>query len=212
MEEQELKRIRVSGTQHRRHDQGDVTIGELTAEEMQSMEAFTLGACWIRVSEDGRLERRDRFAELPDPISDPHLPAKWIPKIDWTKEAPFLVNPVPPLPEEPKPNYEDPGIIIRYLCGYNNTPYEYEARKLQSYGFECLRSRRGNDGRFYEIWFLPSYYFAKGDLKDAIDLRTLKSGESESANKISTVVTFLCNNVSFGTLDICYQRAAMVID
>jgi hypothetical protein len=206
MEEQKLKKIRVSGTSHRRRDQGEVTIGELTSEEMESMEAFTLGACWIRVSEDGRLERRERFAELPGPIEDPCQPPKWIPLVDWTKEAPFLVNPTPPLAEEPNPKYNSPAFIVKYLCGYNNTPYEHEARKLQSYGFECLRSRRGRDGRFWEIWYLAGYYFAKGELKSEMALK------SDDAEQISAAINFLCRRVSFGTLDVCYQRAAMVID
>jgi hypothetical protein len=212
MDEKKLKKLRITGTQHHGHDQGSITIGELTPEEMETIEAFTLGSCWIRTTEDGRVERRERFAELPDPVADPYQPPKWISAVDWSKEAPFLCNPNPPLPEEPKPTYEDPGIIVRYLCGYNNTPYEWEARKLQSYGFECLRSRRGLDGRFYEVWFLPSRYFAKGDLKDAIDTTTFKDGLSESANRIKTAVDFLCRHVSFGTLDVCYQRAAMCID
>jgi hypothetical protein len=208
----EKKKIRVTSSKHGRNNENEVSIGNLTPEETNTIEAFVLGSCWIRVSEDGRIERRERFEKLPDPISDPYSPPKWISAIDWTKEAPFLVNPIPALPEEPKPSYEDPGFIVRYLCGYNNTPYEYEARKLQSYGFECLRSRRGPDGRFYEIWFLPSRYFAKGELEDAIDLRTSKNGESEQSSKTSVVVNFLCNHVSFGTLDVCYQRAAMVVD
>jgi hypothetical protein len=206
MEEPKLKKIRVAGISHRKCNQGEVTIGELTAEEMESMEAFTLGSCWIRVSEDGRLERRERFVKMPDPVEDPYQPPKWIPLIDWTKEAPFLSNPIPPLPEEPDPKYSSPAFIVKYLCGYNNTPYEYEARKLQSYGFECLRSRRGHDGRFWEIWYLAGYHFAKGELKSEM------AQKSDDAEQISVAINFLCRNVSFGTLDVCYQRAAMVID
>ena len=206
MEEKKLERVRVTGTHHRRCDQGEVTIGGLISEEMESIEAFTLGSCWIRVSEDGRIERRERFAELPGPIEDPYILPKWVSLVDWTKEAPFLCNPTPPLPDEPKPQYACPAIIVKYLGGYNKTPYESEARRLQSYGFECLRSRRGNDGHFWEIWYLPGDYHARGRLKDAMTLKC------ESAEQISTAINFLCRNVSFGTLDICYQRAAMVID
>jgi len=206
MEEQKLKKVRMTGSHHRRCEQGEVTIGELTPEEMDTMEAFTLGSCWVRVSEDGRLERRDRFAELPGPVEDPYQPPKWVSLVDWTKEAPFLANPVPPLAEEPSPKYNDPSFIVKHLCGYNNTPYEHEARKLQSYGFECLRSRRGPDGRFWEIWYLAGHHFAKGQLKSEMDLK------SDEAEQITTAVNFLCRHVSFGVLDVCYQRAAMVID
>ncbi len=201
-----LKRIRIAGRSGGRCEQGDVTVGGLTPDEIDSMEAFTLGCCWIRVSEDGRLERRDRFAKLPDPVDDPCQPPQWIPSVDWTKESSFLCNPTPPLPEEPNPKYSSPAFMVKYLCGYNNTPYDYEARKLQSYGFECLRSRRGRDGRFWEIWYLPGYWSAKGELKNVM---ALKPNNSE---QVSVAVDFLCRHVSFGTLDVCYQRAAMVVD
>jgi hypothetical protein len=44
---------------------------------------------------------------------------------------------------------------------------------------------------------------AKGELKEAID---------DKDNKVEALITWLCGKVSFGALDVCYQRAALVID
>jgi hypothetical protein len=205
MDKPQPKRVRLSGQS--RGKSCNVTVDELLQEEIDIMEAWTLGTCWLRVSDDGRLEQKARFAELPSPIQDPKIPPAWVHKTDWTKEAPFLYNTDPPLPEDdPDVKHCDPSITIRSLCGYSNTPYEYEARKLQSYGFECLRSRRGTDGRFWELWYLPGQWFAKGELKEAIDK------VEGSPEKVKEMVRFLCRYVSFGALDVCYQRACMVID
>lgn len=209
-DEEKTKKIRVTykcnqGVTYK-CDQGNVTIGELLPDEMDDIEAFTLGSCWIRVSEDGRIERVERFATLPPISEDPNIPPKWIPYTDWTKEAPFLCNSVPELPEEPKTEYIFPSLIIHSLCGYNNVPYDWEARKLQKYGFECLRSRRGRDGRFWELWYLPGLYHAKDELKSEIDLK------SSGKDQVTVAVDFLCRHVSFGSLDVCYQRAAMHIE
>jgi hypothetical protein len=195
------RRIRLDG-----YGPNSCTIGRLTREEVETMQAFALGTCWVRVGDDGRLESRPRFEPLPPPEQDPAIPPKWITVEDWTGQASWLANAVSALPDEPKPSYGHPAIIIQHLCGYNRTPYEFEARKLQSYGFQCLRSRRGPDGRFWEIWYLCSLVCAKGGLKQAV------AGITEREAEIRTAIDYLCKHVSFGTLDVCYQRAAMVID
>jgi hypothetical protein len=69
-----------------------------------------------------------------------------------------------------------------------------------------LRSRRGDDGRYDEAWYLPGLYQAKGDLYD-----TVKEIKNEK-KQLEKAVSFLCANVSFGTLDTSTQRAAMVVD
>jgi hypothetical protein len=212
------QKIRIGGRSYGHHD-NDATITNLLKDEVDTIEAFTLGACWIRVSDEGRIERVERFKELPPPSEDPDYPPKWVSLTDWAKEAPFLCNPVPSLPEEPKTQYDFPAIIIHSLCGYNNTPYAYEARKLQDYGFECCRSRKGPDGKFWELWYLPGTFHAQGELKEAIEAESkknvgcdLKQHVAKENRAITAAVKFLCHHVSFGALDICYQRAAMVID
>lgn len=101
-----------------------------------------------------------------------------------------------------------PSVIIQHLCGYGYTSERYKAcaQQLESYGFECLRSRRGNDGKFWEIWMLLGPWSAKGELGEAVKRNNKKKDELE------VVIKFLCKNVSFGSLDIMIQKAAMVIE
>ena len=171
--------------------------------EAEVMEAFVLGTCWIRTTKEGRLESKPRFEELPAPGKDPKLPPSWLPPEDL---PPFLIAPVAPLPEEPDPKGHVPSLIVQHLLGYNAGKYEVEALKLQAYGFECLRSRRGRNGKMWELWFLPSLSLAQGPLEDALH------GAVETTEQIRVAVNFLCDNVSFGTLDVAYQRAAMVME
>ncbi|MCK9558100.1 MAG: hypothetical protein M0R50_08695 [Candidatus Cloacimonetes bacterium] len=205
-EEEKPKKIRLACENYGVRGECSATIDYLLKEELDAMKAFTLGSCWIRVSEDGRIERYERFATLPPESEDPAIPPKWIPLTDWTKEAPFLCNPVVSLPDEPKTEYGYPSIIIHGLCGYNNVPYADEARKLQSYGFECMRSRRGRDGKFWELWYLPGVWHAENGLKAAMEK------ETNERNKAKAAIDFLCRHVSFGAIDLCYQKAAMVIE
>lgn len=103
-----------------------------------------------------------------------------------------------------------PTFEIQHLCGYDYTPakYEAEAAKLERYGFHCLRSRRGSDGKYWEVWRLLGYWSAEGDLKPFCEtIQKLSDKE-----KIKKVVHWLCQNCSFGSLDVTCQRAAMVIE
>lgn len=203
MDENKIDRVRLVA-----HGCGEAKFAHLTKAEVDVMQSLSTGSSWVRVK-DGRLETRPCFEEPPLPEQDPLIPPKWIHKEteNWEKLAPFLRNPTPlePALGEPRRVYESPSFIIQSLCGYNDTPYETEARKLQDFGFECLRSRRGADGHFWEIWYLPGLWYAKGPLKELY----LPEGTVKSINK---AIDFLCRYVSFGTLHVCYQRAAMIID
>jgi hypothetical protein len=99
-----------------------------------------------------------------------------------------------------------PSIIIQHLCGYHYTPenYKRQAEYLESLGFECLRSRRGADARYHELWLLSGLWSAKGGLKES-----LGNGGSYGNKELNKAVKFLCRNASFGTLDVSFQRAAM---
>jgi hypothetical protein len=200
------ERIRVSGSSSSPDGPCSVTINGLTSDEQEEIQAFVLGTSWVRVSDAGRLEAIPAFKDVPPPEDDPKLPPKWIPATDWEKLAPFLANPMPPLPDEPNPKHNSPSFIIQHLCGYNSCSYESQAILLQNYGFECLRSRRGKDGRFWELWYLPGTWAAKGDLAAAI------SKGCDEAKNVKRTIDFLCRNVSFGSLNVSYQRAAMVVD
>lgn len=104
-----------------------------------------------------------------------------------------------------------PSITIQHLCGYGYTPknYERQSKFMEECGFECCRSKRDGEGRYHELWFLSGSFRMRGPLRDFY--KDLDKGLSNDA-KWAKVVHWICEHASFGTLDICCQRVAMVID
>lgn len=101
----------------------------------------------------------------------------------------------------------------------NLTPENYvrESEKLTSYGFIQLRSKREEDGGYWEIWYLPGVWCAKGDLKKIVDDITTKAktwedphGRRKDKECFKAVLEFLRRNASFGTLDVSIQRLCQV--
>ncbi len=149
---------------------------------------------------NGRLEASSRWEPLPAPARDEEMMPFWQPSIPGHTQIELR-------------NIEVPlgfsvSLMIQSLCGYDYSPENYrrEAGKLEDFGFHCLRSRRGRDGHFWEIWYLPGLWSARGLLREAIG-----SIQEESA-KADAAIKFLCKHTSFGSLDVSWQRAAMVRD
>lgn len=177
----------------------------LTPEEIELMQAVLSGCQWVSGDKDGRLCFSSCHKPLPEPVDDKEMLAHWpITEKSEGKEAVQLE-----LWTSGELGYlSHPSIIIQHLCGYGYSPsnYEWQARKLESFGFECLRSRRDKDGKFSEVWLLASLVFAKGGLEEYLDACP------EDELKINRAKSFLAHNVSFGTLDICVQKLAASID
>ena len=60
---------------------------------------------------------------------------------------------------------ENFSIYIQHISGYGGN-YEEKKEKLKKHGFSCLRSLRGSDGLYWEIWYLCSKWAFKGHLKE----------------------------------------------
>lgn len=181
------------------------SIGGLDSKEMEQFEGAMHGHYWITVSQLGRLRAIPTYKELPPPHEDTMMQPFWrpaIPEVETQMEL-FEFGPVHP--------YNIPSITIQHLCGYRYTAenYKSEAERLLTWGFECLRSRRREDGQYYELWLLPSLSFAKAELKAELD--TVKEGEGKLHLQLEKAVNFLCRKSSFGTLDVSVQRAAMTL-
>lgn len=182
----------------------EISIGGLTKEQLEIFKGFILGMYWLNIDKDG-LNSLPALAELPRPAADESIMPYWS---SQDKQRRIIQTKLfsdgegwPPF---------SPSFVIQHLCGYNYSPenYKYQVEKLESYGFECLRSHRGPDGKFWEIWFLPGTFCAKGVFKDELD----KIENMDEKEILERAISFLCRNVSFGTLDVVIQRAAMVID
>jgi hypothetical protein len=237
-----------------------VTLVNLTEEELERIQhAFGARCSLVGVDPDGRLEVHDKHLPLPTPESDPPMEGFWLaqqqPSLQFGEPVPTEDGPAAPVnfQFDQVEQYSSPSILIQHLCGYGRTleRYKIQAARLESYGFACLRSRRGPDGKFWEIWYLPGVRFAHGGLEEALgehlacshcgsrniipewgfDLDALKDGDEirclscigysyhakvvkkagDDKDKLARAVAFL-RREQFGTLDVCVQRLAMVID
>jgi len=203
--------MRITGTRRGHDGKDEVTLGNLKEGEVDKIEAFVLGYQWVSTDGEGGLITREVKEPLPDPTVDSDLIEYW-PKV----REPVQMELFPPTFKASHPRF-----IIQSLCGYDFSKdnYALQVKKLTSYGFECLRSRRGEDGKRWEMWYLPGAWAAEGELKRHLkELEkkpvTHSNEEFQKAEnrKNKAVISFLCHNASFGTLDITEQRAAMTID
>lgn len=182
----------------RQYGNGEVRIVGLMKDEIEALLGMVAGANWIR-AEDGRLVIESALEPAPPPQEDPPI-AAW-----WPKDHPQFAQ-----LEMFAPDFragKGGGIIIEHLCGYgwSREGYEKESQKLTDWGFECLRSKRGPDGRFWEMWFLSNPICAKGDLLETVQWVPLEK-------RTEAAIQFLCHNARFGSLSIATQRAAMTMD
>lgn len=187
-----MEKIKVSMTGPDR-----IEIGNLSPAEVQSLEGMVKGNNRCIVSLAGRLETQSRWEPLPTPAQDETMMPFWQPMLPGPVQMEFR--------EVPTPLGSQAGIIIEHVCGYFYTPENYRAEtaKLEEFGFKCIRSRRGPDGGFWEMWYLPDLWWAKGQLKE--DLVGIK----DPGQAIDQAVRFLCRNITFGSLSVTWQRAAM---
>ncbi len=180
-------------------DQG-VTIKGLTRAEVDLLVGLSIRQYWLRVNDQGRLEKVNTKSELPAPSEDRTMMPFWRRPNPSSDSVQLQL-----LDLSEKPTHSCPSFYIKHLCGYyySDENYAREVEKLESWGFYCLRSRRDDVGRFDELWYLPGEFVAKGDLAEAL--------KECNCDKTEAVRSFLCKNASFGTLDIVVQRAAMPV-
>lgn len=186
--------------------QGKFYLEGLTPEEIENMEGILHNHFYVTVNHKGRLETIRRKELVPRPAEDEEM----LPF--WRRQKPVAVQ-LELFRTESFEHYS-PSIIISSLCGYNYTPefYKKTAEQLESYGFECMRSRRGNDGKFGEIWVLSGPWAAKGELGEVVRKNQSRKSKKKKKDELKIVIRFLCNKVSFGSLDVMIQKAAMVTD
>lgn len=177
----------------------ELTIGGLTPQEKDLVEGSIRGGHrWMRVV-DGNIQFVESHNPLPDPMEDDGMLPFWrTVRKEERSFTPMLLQGQDFIPNS------SPSISIQHLCGHGYTPegYRANAKKLESYGFQCMRSKRNTDGLYWEIWFLPALIFAEGPLKEAISVLKEK-------DRLSAALKFISHNVRFGTLDVSVQMLAM---
>ncbi len=202
----EVKAVKTIGWSSR--GGGEFDLKGLTEDEMEAVDGALNGSKWIRVVE-GRLEISDVFEGHPDQIEDETMHPFWMSSLETGGVQLELFSVGDSF--DPKINLRGSSFTISSLCGYNYSPEKYRsnAKRLESYGFVCMRSKRDEgSGQFWEHWHLGDLFFAKGKLKKCVDKR--KNANQRIKAKIA--VDFIRRNVEFGSMDISVQRLAMVIE
>ena len=186
---------------------GGLGVKGIPQELQEQVEAvFRSGASWMRVV-DGNIELLPAFKATPKPYEDGELLPFWRKASPAEKSVSYTLFDLDKLED-----HSSPSIYIQSLCGYYYTAARYKAtaEKLESYGFECLRSRRGKDGRYWEVWYLPGLWAAEGELEN--ELAKLKGVEATESQKLKAALEFIRHNVSFGSLSVSVQKLCMVMD
>jgi hypothetical protein len=197
-----------------------IEVRGMSKTEAEAFQAALLGANWVRVK-DGRLAIAHAHEHPPKPERDPDIGPYW-PRKDWGKlgEKNRPEHKVRMF-HDSDPGFSEAGLHIAHVGAGNpdEAAYAGNAERLERWGFECLRSRRGSDGKFWEIWYLPSLFFAEGELAEAIGKVDKKPGEpgyphdkEYNKRRLDAAIKFLCRNANFGTLDAFIQRAALTFD
>jgi hypothetical protein len=129
-----------------------------------ALESSLSGTCWVRGEGDG-VVRHDRFPQPApaleaDPIIAPHFPGQQV-------QTAFV-----PYDDTADPNGP---VYAQHLCGYEYTPERYSraAAWMESAGFRCMRSPREPDGKYWEVWYLPGPYRARGPIEGLKDSREI---------------------------------------
>lgn len=182
--------------------QSSVTIEGLFPEEVDAIIAAVDNANYIGFKSHG-LEVVSKFKDLPGPIDDPVMYPFWRkPNQEEISQASLFDIYL----FEKTSKHDSPAIYISSICGYYYTPEKYElyVERLQSYGFECMRSKRGEDATFWEFWYLPGLWAAKNDLKNYLMYKT-------DSKNIDLALDFLRKKIEFGSLSISTQKLAQSI-
>ncbi len=209
-----LENVHADGSSRSQNGPCRIGITGLTAAEFASVESALLGVTWVRVVE-GRMQAAPAKLPLPDPTADLLMTPHW----SGDREHDWLGQPeitrTRNVREFDKASNCSASILIHGITAAVSNPKERDsyyvasANKLESWGFECMRSRRGKDGRFWELWYLPGLYASKGELAKAIE----PAKESGVAAEVKASVRFLMNcSVPWGSVDVCCQRAAITFD
>ena len=180
----------------------EVTVAGLTDTEPDQLEAaLTLGNSWVRTNPDnGRLISVSTHKLLPDPMQDDDMLPYWEahPKTEGITEMRRYNDDF---------QSQSASIMIQSLGAYDPSKERWrrEAAKLTSYGFVCMRSPRGEDGKYWEAWYLPSLYSAKGEFSQAL-------ADVAATEKLDRAISFLCSHCHVGTIDLITQKAGMGAD
>lgn len=118
--------------------------------------AIERGTHWLRLSPGLEPRLHPAFEPVPE-VPDPLTAAQW-------KQGPVIERADTGL----RGDGSSRAFFVSGLGAYDGR-YAKRALLLENAGFACLRSRRGEDGRIWEFWYLPSKWSAEGPIKGMDD-------------------------------------------
>jgi hypothetical protein len=134
----------------------EMNISAESGENLAPFKSFFDKNKWIRMDEEGKLRTAPYFKSVPKPktVYDKDVAPL------WTK------GPV----ELKKRSGKGDGtcglrsFYVQHIGGYDGD-YRKKAQRMVLAGFSVLRSRRGSDGKFWEIWYLSGEWAAEGEIR-----------------------------------------------
>lgn len=164
------QRLQVSGERTNAGGAHEITISGEKEDVVALAGALQYGMKWIRMLANGTIETSDVYTHPPAPTDDPDMQNIWqfdpLPEGAGVQMRLFRDDPEM---KDPKNEWSrnNRSIYLQSIQGYaEKGVYKERAKKLAEAGFECLRSRRGKDGKYWEIWYLPSPCCGRGPIKD----------------------------------------------
>lgn len=205
-------KVRIGSQSYPGGDTGEtnarVEFVNLTRKERDALESFMLGGSYVRCV-NGRIHAFHAWEPLPGPEEDPLLAPHWKP--GEVKQFGGV-----PMGE----GWHSPGITITALgagipvdSAVGATRQAENQQRVVDCGFECLRSRRGKDGRYWEQWVLHGLWAAKGPLKDHLE-QWHKTHQPHWHLDVEEAARFLTVDlrIAFGSMDVTIQRWALTCD
>lgn len=143
--------------------------------EVELIEAMLAGVCFV-TQVGNELVRHEKHCPV-DLTPDPETAHYWPPAVrPGEAKVPVIQSQLPFTATEFKPGVEQSivqcdetgmSIYVQGLSGYGCDNLEERERRMREMGFVPLRSPRGNDGKYWEIWYLCSAICAEGSMKGA---------------------------------------------
>ena len=137
------------------------------AGDIRAVELMMLGVAWVRRGEQG-LEISEAYEKSPELTDDPSLSEHWPTDIvpPTVQYHLFMDEDEQQKQSRLKSGQDFRAIHVSSITAYAGTDiYVARASLLEDAGFICLRSRRDDEGKYWESWFMPGPCCAKGPMK-----------------------------------------------
>jgi hypothetical protein len=221
-----------------------------TPEEIEALEAMLLGACYVGNPEaprepkpELRVERFEDVKVAADPDMQRFYPERGASTGRFMIEGPWGEQEEAVLVKWPDgvPDFRDkdgkehfaPHIYVTSVgaCTKDNTEYLRRCELLRAAGFQQLRSPRGLDGRYTEVWLLswlphafeegnpatpeyrhPDPYAVTFGERDEAEAKWRREELPKIKPTLRHYMSWLCREIRPGSIEVSTQRAALTFD